>query len=147
MSAPYTVESKLDCGRPPPRTPYFPLRFGEGSLLLKRVAEHTMYLQARPPATRLTSTVAVRYWLLRRAAHRRAMASAEKQKVLDDGRAPARTHCTGQWRCCVQSHLQLLRGADLMGQDLKTKGEIKVGDFPAFTTLDQLSGFFIGVGG
>ena len=31
-----------------------------------------------------------------------------------------------------------------MGQDLKTKGEIKVGDFP---TLDQLSGFFIGVGG
>ena len=34
-----------------------------------------------------------------------------------------------------------------MGQDLKTKSEIKVGDFPAFTTLDQLSGFFIGVGG
>ena len=34
-----------------------------------------------------------------------------------------------------------------MGQDWKTKGESKGGDFPAFTTLDQLSGFFIGVGG
>ena len=34
-----------------------------------------------------------------------------------------------------------------MKKKKKTKGEIKVGDFPAFTTLDQLSGFFIGVGG
>lgn len=58
-----------------------------------------------------------------------------------------RDHGAGKELCRVQSRAKLLRSADLLDQDFKTKGAIKVGSGPTVTPLDHRSGFFIKFGG